>query len=376
MTYIIIFIISCILIELSERTTKHIAIGKIRIRVTSILAFFSIILLSTIAGLRDNSIGTDVNTYVVYAFQRAKSYHGVLNVFQNHYLELGYELLVYLCALISEDIHFLHFATAFIIYSCVYKFLKYFLNRSSVTFGLFIFLMMYYNTTFNYTRQWLGIAIILVGIKYMIENKTIFYYLYVGFAALFHPSCLIAITFPFLLKLLRKHKDSFFRIMLIIIGLSICIISFDKIVNIFINAGILPIKYNNYFQGVGNSSVIMQLFARLPVLLLGLMFYQKVCRNDDDIQFLFCFIVIDAILGCCAPLIGDASRISIFFGIFQCVYVPKLIISIKKTYGRSVQRIMLLMLIIYYSAYWIYSIVIRNFGQTYPYLSDVLLNLF
>jgi hypothetical protein len=196
------------------------------------------------------------------------------------------------------------------------------------------------------------------------------------FATFIHNSAYIAFFILLIYLFLRNENDCGKRILFVIIGTLIIIFFLEDIVLLLRNLGILRSKYINYFSGTGISSFFMQAVIRLPVLLLGAIYYKDLWTYDKRNIFIYCMMIIDFFLGCTAPVIGFASRISMYFGIWQCILIPELYVIIKQRVKGFNQILVSLGFITYLAAYWIYRIVIRNFGYTFPYKSDIISNLF
>lgn len=374
MTYIITLIISMIFFALSE---KYHSIGC-RINNTKAIvlpnsmAIIAIFVLALIAGLRDQSIGLDVTTYDIYLFPRVQSYTSFLEVTSHHSLEIGYELLAYFSAKINGDLHFFHFITSLITISGIYYFSKKNLNGNYVTLSMFIFFCLYYNNTFNIMRQWIAISIFAASVHLLFEKKYLIYIFFSLLAVLFHSSAIVFIVFLLIYIFLNSNKNSKVRVAIIIGIVVFVVLYFNQLINVFAKFGFVSLKYIEYNNTTGNSSIIAQVISRISVIILGIILYNRLDKDDNNNHFIFSLLIIDLLLGCMSVVIGDGARISLYFGVWQCVFIPRCLSVLKKQFSKNQLLILYFVIIAYYSAYWFYCIPIRNFGETYPYISDII----
>lgn len=368
MIYFICFLISGIFFWRSECRYN-----KKQYKISGFLAVGGILILSLLAGFRANSIGTDVMTYVVYAFNRIKDYSNITQVFQKHNLEIGYELLIFICTRISKDIHFLHFITSLIINGCFYSFLKQFSKdgKINIFIGMMVFMCMYFNTSLNIVRQFLAISIILFGVKYLFKEKYIKFLLTVLVAIQFHKSAIIGFGIFVLYKILNTKKQKKSKIILSVAVVCIGLYFLERVMSSLYNLGYVSSQYMGYLSGAGNSSVFMQLLSRAPILILALFLYERLVKRDIKNQLLFSFFIIDCILGCTAPILGDASRISLYFGVWQCALISELVLVMQELVEKKGKPLITLFMNGYLFIFWFYSFVFRNMANTYPYISDL-----
>jgi hypothetical protein len=379
MIYLLLFSIVGVLIFISERqNTRIISIRGIYkkkhayINSRPAAAMIGIFLLSLIAGLRERHIGIDVMTYVFPVFSRASNETSIFTVLNNSKIEVGYELIAFLSSRIINDIHFFHFVSAFIICSGIYIFLNEFKSKISLALGMLVFMFLSYNSALNMVRQSIAIAVSVISYKYLFKKNYLKCFFIIFVATLIHNSAYIVYIIIMIYYILRNENHQSIKMIFIVIASFFFLFFIKDFVIIFSNFGILMSKYQNYFLGVGNSTIFMQLVSRLPILLLGLIYYKELCIWDKRFVFIYSMMIIDCLLGCMAPIIGDASRISGYFGIWQCVMIPGICKVLKQSVNGFKKHLISLGVMFYLIAYWTYCIVIRNFGYTYPYISDLL----
>lgn len=227
-----------------------------------VLVFLILLSLLLISGLRvDSTLHSDEQNYR-YLFQ---TFEGVnfsalkLSFFD----EPGFRLLNWGLANLTHDPQSLIFICAlitnlsFILF--IYKYSEYF------TFSLFLYITsgMFFSSM-NIMRQYLAMAIILFGFKYVISKDIKKFCIYVVIGFLFHKSAIIALFFYFVLNssILDKHKlFSFFIIILVMV-------SFQSILDLFANSA-----YGNYVEdfaekGYGTGIIRIIFFSILYFIVL------------------------------------------------------------------------------------------------------------
>lgn len=373
MFYMVCFIISTFFFAFSEKAHRRIKItNRIRLSEGSLFGILGIVVLTFPASFRATCVGTDVMSYVYYAFERIAERTSVFDVLKKSILEPLYELLCYISYRIFPDLHMLHFLTALIIVCCVYYFVKSFSKNISVSLAMLCFMLLHYNTSLNIVRQYLAIGFSLVALKAVFHRNKKTYLFFCVVAVFFHSSALVCFLYYPIYALLNKNKDKKARTAIILIAVILFLLVLKPTVTFLANIGLVPYQYVGYFSSNGESSILMQLLSRITTIILGIMFYKKMDKYDNRNHYLFCFLLIDAIIGLLTPIIGPGARLSLYFGIVQCVYIPELCKVIVNNKNNSSKWLANLTLILALLAYWIFCVPIRNFGNTYPYVSDVI----
>ena len=189
---------------------------------------------------------------------------------------------------------------------------------------------------------------------------------------MFHISGIVGLIYPITSIILNKQKGRIGKTALIVAGIGIGLSFFSQAILLLNRIGILSVKYIDYIDTSGNSSIFNQVISRIVIIILGVVLYEKLDKEDSNNHIIFCYLLIDLLLGCSAVLVGDASRFSLYFGIWQCVFVPRIIIVLEKLFRKEAMILVYFLVVVYYLSYWVYCIPIRNLGSTYPYVSDII----
>lgn len=368
MIYIVIFFITTGLITLSEYNYKRYKKNNGRF-----LAVIAVVLLSLFASLRDVSIGTDVQYYLVGHFDVAGAYSGrFLDYFNYMFItqesEPLYVVLQYIGKNIFNSIHFVMFVIAIITNVFIYLGLKLKSTEIKVSFGWFIYCLLFFNTSLNILRQSCAIAIVWYLIIAFSEKQiTIKKYVMLLLIAFgFHRTALfVGIALTILMWGFQNNKILFTRIASIIVALFPLLFHF--ILPLLINFRFLPVKYMLYFSRLNSnqSSVFLDAFIyMLPTVLFTIIYFKKKKKEKRNLLF----YLVSGITSICCALASNLliSRLSYYFVIFFCYSVPfsSRLIN-KKNYGRLKYSIVLSM---WFGIMWYINIVVFNYGETYPYV--------
>ncbi|NMM99128.1 EpsG family protein [Bifidobacterium olomucense] len=373
MIYILVFIISSIF-----------SCTKLRLFLTqkkSLYIDFSLLLtilpITILAGLRNHTVGTDVDTYVIGIYERVNTYINISQVLNNHNVEIGYEIFAFLIAHVFHDVHWLHFLTTFVTGFAVYSFLKLYENEISIPLAWFSFLCLHFNETLNIVRQWLALGICLLCIGAILKKKKILSFFLALLAISFHSSAIIIFVIYAIYKFLtreykisinRYHKYCTFLIIMTSIGAAF----FRPICMMLLSFGILPLKYIHYFDlPEGISSPTMLVLSIIPFIILCLFVYKYQKWNNEQPDFIIIFTIISCILTFLSTKFGYAARIGLFFSVWRLILIGKTSFIIQKRWPKQIAFFMKIPFIALLIAYWWYSFYYRGFGDTVPYISDI-----
>ena len=225
---------------------------------------FGIFFLAMFGSIRDASVGTDTaETISIYFVEQYKR-----NIILNGIGEVLHGDIIYF--VISQIIHFLHFgskAFLFVLQVCTLipvvlcAYIK--RNRIPIHITMFIFLLLYYQLTFNWIRQSIASAFILLTVVY-VQNKLIKKAVFASILSiLFHSSAIIGLLLLACVFLFIRIKHKFLRIILGGFLIIICIfLSFqwEKLAALGINYGILPESYSGYLRVFSGQTTVESWF--------------------------------------------------------------------------------------------------------------------
>lgn len=377
LVYIFTFSISCLFIGLAERIKRN--------HVKFLLLFLAIIIPSIISGLRAETIGTDVSSYIKQLVYLANStdhyssfinYTGtLLNGDQVSRFEKGYMTLVYVCSKISPTLFLNLFISEFLILSLVlWGLCRFKKNKSiSLVLGFYTFYALFFNPSLNILRQSIAMAILFLAYTFLIENRYITYIILVFLASLFHQTA--AIGFIALLVYLCIKKNNRRYDIVLKNSTSICI------TQNFITVLLLWLFFIVFFslllkpilQMVGlnrlvwssllkvQSVSINQLIMRLPFLVLLLLSWRYL---KDTSKYFYLFMVLcDIYLAMISGGINSMLRFALYPSLYYVYAIPEeLGVNEKNT-----KLFYIFTFVIYLGFYWYFMFVFKNYNQTFPF---------
>ena len=172
--YLFVFIIVGFISTRASSTKSH--------KESIILLFFCVIVLSSLAGVRDDTVGRDMHVYVLYIWDKISTSKNIVEALVNAELydvEIGYILLNYCVSRFTEDFHWLLFAIQFISTLIIAYIL--FKERSSTPTGfvMMVYMLHLYVGSFNLVRQSLAICFfVLAYFLFIYKNKIIYKFRY------------------------------------------------------------------------------------------------------------------------------------------------------------------------------------------------------
>lgn len=388
MIYLLVFILSAILIRLSETNNKY----------KKIIVFFALLLPCLLAGLRNVQVGTDTKWYPKLLYDAAvsnvsfKNYYNIVIytnaakglLYKVSSFEIGFVLLTFFVAKVFSNFQVLLFLIHLIIILPVYfglKKYKVITNNKLLWLTMLLFYLYTFNSSLNAMRQFMAISLMFYGVSSVINHdkkSNLKFILCLILSFLFHKTGLIGITIvliysildennKFTNKVIRFNDEHSFKTSNIYVAMAVIISLILLLVPNLLKNIILSLNVEHRFVNyVGSSySIVGSTIFCLPILLLYF-FNSKRFKEIKDSRFYIVMYIIYLFsiqLSTSESLFG--SRISYYFIPFSFVGNALLANSSKIKVNRIVY---LLIILITALLYWVYNILIMNYNQTMPYL--------
>lgn len=356
MIYIITFIIVILLTFILEKILKKQTKKSKKILVT-ILFIIPVFILSLLAGLRTENIGTDVRIYVKPVFEHAESFDNLGDMLSSKRftIEPGYLILNFIISRFTDNLNILMFILEFIICACVFKGLYNFRDKFPMWLGVAVFCLLFYNRTYNIVRQCIAIFIIFANLRYLLDRKYVRYFITVLVAATFHVTALIMLVMPFM----RNKKIRIASIVILIIGF----IFYNPILEFLASKMSFGSKFLTYLNKDGLD--INFLDEALRVLLITFLVYMGSFKKEYQYKLDFLtFVIFDFIILQFGMWSTFVTRAAWYFLSSYIILIPY-VINLKEEKKKRDIVIILGAL----SVYWMYSFVYLGLAETYPYES-------
>lgn len=374
MIYLIVFSMTIALTCLYDH-----AYAKSKRLYLNILELIIILVPSLLGGFRATTVGSDNLNYAA-VFQYASS-HGLMDVVSTNILgaeiEKGFLILTWFLARIGNSFFVFAFGTSFITFTFVFKAIKYFRNRFSMTVMVMLYLFIYYCPLYNYVRQGIALALIFYAYRYVEGKNPCKFLLFVAFATVIHYSAIVSILIYVVFYFKDRIKFNKYVVMVIAAIFVIIAAGPQLIYNLLVqitNLGIRSetlLKYARRFSYISSYTIVpVHMVRAIPQLLISSCFLKKITSCDDNMRgyYILCwtqFIIM--IFGCAFE---PFSRLSLYFNYSEFVLFAALVES-QKT--KTMKMLIRFGLVAFCITYWVIFTVFNYYGfqyPVYPYLAQ------
>lgn len=284
-------------------------------------------------------------------------------------LEFGYASLNKILAELGVGSQGILFASSLIMFlfitMAIFKQKKYI----SVGFAALVFLLMFYQSSFNVIRIMIAISIFLYNIPNIEKRNLIKYLFFTILAASFHISALVTLPLYWLMQFNRKEMKLFNHISLYS-SVIILILSFNLILEWIISLSLVESLgyYQKYLGNEGGSVslAIKRVILFTPLLIPGALFYKKLVTQRESFKTYYSILVIGVIIKCIATFQATyMDRIGDYFIITAVIVLPMYF----KLFNTKKYYILNYLIVLYLIIYWLYIYFILNNHGTVPYKS-------
>lgn len=374
MIYLVMFSMSFILLLMAK--SNSIRYNFVR----NILTFIALALPVMMAALRAETVGTDMKVYVIPFYEKAvtsNTFNELYGIFNYQLLsDPGYFMLTWLCSRISDDFHVGLFFYELIVIVFTYKALKRYNGvngiKISIPLAMLWFYMMFFNQSLNIVRQMIAVSIIFFATSYLFNKNYKLYIVWSIIAILMHSSAIISLAIGVMYIFLSSDKimtdkQSLNKAVIFVICLYIIIIFADNGIRYLVDHRILRANYLNYLSGGDYQTTrvaVSTLIAPLMYFFFAIIHYDKLKRRDENSLFLLMCVLMNFMASFGSGISTYLSRFSFYFIPFVMLTLLKEVESFKGKYKLQ-WKLFFTCLICFV---WIFEILIRNYGETIPYL--------
>ena len=304
------------------------SIGKKTFVVISSMQF---IFLST---FRDFTVGADTLTYYRIFEMISRLEWKFIPKFD---MEIGYSILNKVIYSLGMDFRVFTMIVSIFIYTVLGIFI---FNRSRIPWlSLYLFITLgYFSLMLNVTRQFIAIAITILSLKYVSENRALKFVLVVLLASLFHKSALIfIIVYP-----ITKIKINMKYIMFILF-LSILLYFFgSRLVNLLL---LLFDEGYTVDSGQGRGMyLLLTTITMLALIIYGLF------DKESELQVMLQLMTIAMMLQILTFNLSIISRAVNYFSIYMIILIPN---SISLIPSKNIRALSILIVIVLSFMYYL-----------------------
>ncbi|MBP1564497.1 MAG: EpsG family protein [Oscillospiraceae bacterium] len=341
---------------------------------STLFSIIAIIFPALLAGLRDSSVGTDVELYGNFWFEYAVRYDFVsyISFADDCGIGIAYALLNYVVSIFTEEVGVFYFVLSFVETTLVYIAAREFKEKISVSFAMFCYYTIFYNNTLNLLRQFLAVSVIFLAYKYLIRER----YWISFFIILLGVQCHSSAMFSFVLILLyvfvmhtRTKLGTYTLNVFMFSVVCVIMILYKKILLLILKLGILPLRYSTYVEDTVVGGRLIRTVFWLIIAVFAYFAFSKMINYYRNNKFLISCMTISLAFSL-VMFMGNvyAIRMSFYFDMAAVIIVPMIPRIYKaKVNNLKMKHIMYFLLIILLVIRWYLEYVHACNGQTYPY---------
>lgn len=333
-----------------------------------------VLLLSLIGGLRDIGVGTDTVTYSQSYYFAAKEVHSFSSLLDSG-RDIGY-LSLNLVAVYLESLWVAHFLGQLMTHGLI-LYVVYLLKKKypQIQFSLFVFvyLMIFYNQTYNFMRQYCAIAVNMVGLYYLLQNKWGYFFVSLVISYFFHPSAVLFVIVAVYYYMCVYSKSKLYTWLAVLGAIASIVLAskFYYFLTEFNEIGLISDTYSERY-GEGDKYGARSAFRPTVLLIFVGMFYLMYKAYSKKILklpfvFFWCTLHISYIT---FSLLSFFSvylyRLGLCFSVPDMMFASFLVASKKTNIAEKVIFCAIILLD------WYIYILLHNGAETLPYKSKIL----
>lgn len=365
--YLLVFIFTIFFTHLADKYYNE----KILFCIFSVIALVPPILL---AGLRDETIGTDIQVYVIRTFAMAGEYGNMGDFLSDSNIDIVFTLLMYFSNTFFGSVNGALIVIAAFILICVYVSMMKMRLYFPMSYAMFIYLFSFYNTSLNLMRQNMAMAVCLLMFVFFIRKEYVKSTFAGVVAFLCHSSSVFflipIILYNFFCQQNRQWEKTRKCVIIYCTLLPLIFLFFDSLLDFFIGIGVFAEKYAMYSTlNKEGGTVVNTLFVLTYVIFIFVTF-RFLLRNKRSKNNLYAFIITYStlVVSLLSAISMWAGRLSLYFQIITVWVFPVLIYNLP--YRKiAVYKKLFTVLIVFY---WWYTYIFNNANETYPYVSKIL----
>lgn len=330
----------------------------------------AVIAMSFLAGIRADSIGTDVSFYAKPLFDRARSFKTFHAFYLTANIDVGYAILVYIVSKMTTELGVLLGISQALVIGPIY--LGCYIKRKDMSFLALTILYTgwFYCYSFNIMRQSIACAFFILTIILHDQKIKKVPILTMLVSISFHTSAICGFLLLAIVRYVDRRKDSISILKRVIV---ICmtyafIFSFSQIVTLVANLGLINAVYAErvYNSRNGQEIVIIEFVLRALMVFLVPLFEVLFRKNKQEIKQYSFLELINYILSFGRAVNSYITRI-VYYGNYCCL------ISVAE-YGRMIKRksnrvVYVAILAIISYAYWYIVYVKMQWHEVYPFIT-------
>lgn len=398
--YLLIFLTSCFFAFLAEQSLE-----KNNRKKFILYSITALILPCALASGRNISVGTDTQNYyeifksiqAAVSMDEAYKYWGVIDGLSYPFVLLN-RIVSRLFGSFSMMLFIFELFAVFPIYIIAF----YYINKAPSWIVLFVYYMMFYNTSLNISRQSIAVSFMMLSLIYIYKHKYVKTILCFGIAYIFHKTFyigLLAIGFYFINKHISSNLKKELLCILSVIIIAICVLQAPVILNYLLSnkiirgrgIGLLQVIFDTSdtyigtaFKGLNKSAYLMILF-RFIFIGVQYVFLKGgiICKEDKHYNRISIICFLNSVLYAMVSLIYNTyyiQRITLYLDYYFVLLLPYMYSGKTPKYtkeGRMIidyKQISLnkFIFFVFLFVYWYFAFIYHGYDYTNMYFINTL----
>jgi len=385
MIYLACYISSCFFAYIDFRY------GKSSKTASFILSAFAVVIPCLVAGMRDPSIGTDVQVYIEPIIKLMKESNDGLMTYLYNEIFVGetnglfFTALLFFCSRFSNGLFVALFLIELFCIVPVYIVVKkQNFSDGLKSLALFCYYCNFYHLSLNLMKQCVAVSILFLGFELVKKRKTVKYFILLLFTVVFiHKSAVLGLI-SYIVFILATDKKEFIlhqylkiRVKLekrsvrrqkttlfigTILMFIVMLLNIRKILLVIVvikHSYIYQLSHLQQFE-LKYSNFLIMCMLLFPVVL----FYSKVLLSDFRYRFHTFMIIISALLFQFVGVSPALYRLSLYTLIFIILAIPDYISLFKKDNRIAVTGYYIFVV----TANFAFEVVKNSYAEVYPYI--------
>ena len=329
-----------------------------------------------IAGLRDSTVGSDMELYIVPIFNGIASNGQNLMEFIDSYpdIEIGYLFINYVIAQLTDQPFFLLLSIHILIIIPLYITAMKWREHLSPALFIFIFYMIFFQESMSIVRQSIALSFSMLAFAFFWEKRYIHYFIFMIIAFFFHQTAVIGLSFPLAYLMVDRFsiREYYFYYIGVTLGIALFFLNFDTILIWLIENDVIDTKFlrytsadNTFTPVLGVTNFVVKIVT-IAYFILIMFFY----KSDTILKFFLIVAVLDMLFSLCALIVQPLDRISLYYRLITCISIPYIIYNYpiiysddETPYTRPIEGLFCVLLF----AYWFYVYMLGNYDDTADY---------
>lgn len=322
--------------------------------------YLAVCIPSFFAAIRYSS-GTD--TLGIYKPIFDAIYNGYITTHVSR-MEWGYLFINKMVAFCGYYFPVVLFICCAITINCIYKGLLYFKDTLNVGIGMWTFMMLFYQLSFNGMRQMVSVAIFFYAATYLVKKEYFKSVMAIIASISFHKMAVIYIFIIIFHSMFENRSKKYVRYIFYILVFTM-ILNFAKIQRVLLEYEMFEYYAGSYLRITKTSGVTIGFFIRTIPFLIPVLYLKDDIKKTKYFQLVYSLTLIGSILRLFAYITNTyAERIAYNFLIFQVALVAIYYMNMPKKRKLIFFGMVVFVLFLSYYDYFYLGI-----GQTVPYIT-------